>query len=226
MFDSDNLVESLVWDLSSDREAFIHYIGKQASDSAIVCSVKQLPEWLATSISNQQALILDHSVKTPLEIAYDSPETLGLDRLAASVGAADLYPGETLLVIDAGTCITYDLTITGKQYKGGGISPGLNMRYRALNHYTDKLPLIDALHQEKVDLGTNTQSSIQFGVFRGVLTEIDGQIEYFKQHFGVDRVVLTGGDTKELANHLKNNIFAHPDLLLRGLNTILKYQES
>ena len=226
MFGSADNLEAKVWDDAEIELGLIPYITELKSPTILVCSVREVPPALHQVLGSFQTTFLDHSTPVPIEINYDSPETLGLDRLALAVAACSQYSKKNTLIIDAGTCITYDVILDGKRYIGGGISPGIEMRYRALNHFTGKLPHISATNQEKVSLGKSTSSSIQFGVFRGAIAEIDGIIDRLVSEHQIDSVVLTGGNAKELANHLKNNIFADPYLLLKGLDTILKYQDN
>ena len=161
--------------------------------------------------------------KYPIKNVYQTTETLGNDRLAAVVAAAALFPAIPILVIDAGSCITYDL-LTEDGYQGGSISPGLKMRLQALYQHTHRLPLV-AL-DEKVPLtGKTTQQSIQSGVLNGVLAEVDGIIDRYKTIYSPLKVVFTGGDFLLFDKGLKNSIFVAPDLVLQGLNEIIDYNE-
>jgi type III pantothenate kinase len=143
-----------------------------------------------------------------------------MDRIAGVCGAIQLFPGSNNLVIDAGTCITYDFVDEMAQYHGGGISPGLNMRFKAVHTFTAKLPLVSA--KAGVDLiGTTTETSIQSGVINGLLSEIEGTIGRYAVKFPGLKVILCGGDAGFFENQLKATIFAVPDLVLFGLNSIL-----
>lgn len=168
--------------------------------------------------------ILSHQSALPIQNGYETPETLGSDRLTLAVAADRLFEGLPTLVIGAGTCITYNF-VNGGTFMGGAISPGITMRFQALNHYTAKLPLIDwsAYQTEKYEglTGANSADSIISGVLNGVIREIDGTIEQYKQRYSGLRVVLTGGDMAFLVKNLKNDIFARPDMVLEGLNHIL-----
>jgi type III pantothenate kinase len=161
--------------------------------------------------------------KIPLKNLYRSVSTLGSDRIAASVGAYFLQPDKNFLVIDAGTCIKYNFTNAQNEYLGGGISPGIQMRLISLHEHTSKLPLVK-LTEDPIDLiGENTEQSILSGVVNGVISEIDGIIDGYQNRFPGILVLLTGGDSEFLAKRLKNSIFAHQNLVLKGLNDILNY---
>jgi type III pantothenate kinase len=173
---------------------------------------------------NIPLVILSHQTPLPIQNQYKTPETLGSDRLTLAVAAHRLFDGAPTLVIAAGTCITYNFIDRGS-FIGGAISPGITMRFRALNHYTAKLPLIDwqpwqdAVYEGLT--GTDSRDSILSGVLNGVLQEIDGTIEQYGQRYSGLRVALTGGDMAFLVKNLKNDIFARPDMVLEGLNYIL-----
>ncbi|SOD19708.1 type III pantothenate kinase [Pedobacter xixiisoli] len=158
---------------------------------------------------------------------YESPKTLGLDRWAKVIAAHCLYQGDNTLMIDAGTCITYDVLTAKDEYFGGSISLGLNMRFKALNHYTGRLPLVNWDNtQEVIDEGTSTQNAIKRGVLQGALNEIEGFIALEHKRNKNLKVVLTGGDSLFLTKQLKNSIFAaqithEPYLVLKGLNEVI-----
>ena len=168
-------------------------------------------------------IIFNSETKIPLTNLYQSASTLGSDRLAASVGAYFLYPNANVLVIDAGTCIKYNFTNSKNEYLGGGISPGIRMKLKALQTFTSKLPLVEANFSYNELVGNNTQNSILSGVLNGSVAEIDGIISQYKLQFTDIICVLTGGDSEYLAKRLKNSIFAHQNLVIKGLNDILNY---
>lgn len=163
-----------------------------------------------------------HITKIPIVNKYQTPETLGKDRLSAVIGAWSLFPNENVLVIDAGTCIKYDLVTKNSEYFGGSISPGLQMRFKALNFYTDKLPLVEP---ENIDyyIGKNTKESILSGVVNGVVAEINGITNIYQKDYENLRIILTGGDAFFFEKKLKNIIFANSNLLIIGLNEILQH---
>jgi len=167
-------------------------------------------------------LVLNEKTRLPFINNYKTPKTLGVDRIALLAAAAIKYPNKNVLIFDAGTCITYDFLNTKKEYFGGAISPGIEMRYKSLNSYTAKLPKLSAI--EKIpSVGNSTDNAIHFGVLQGVINEIEGVIGLFKAKNQKLTVVLTGGDTIFLAKNIKSTIFANPNFLLEGLNGILIY---
>jgi type III pantothenate kinase len=165
---------------------------------------------------------LQTSTLLPIENRYQSPNTLGKDRIAAVVGAHSLYPGQACLVVDAGTCITYDFLDQHSRYVGGNIAPGLHMRLRAMHTFTAKLP------QEKVGattdwVGHTTATALRNGAQNGALMEIEGYQRWGNARFGLLQTLLTGGDADFLAKSAKSKIFVHHHLVLIGLNKILDY---
>jgi type III pantothenate kinase len=167
-------------------------------------------------------LELSHGLKLPIELLYKTPETLGADRIAGSVGAKAVFPDNPVLKIDFGTCITYDFINDQSQYLGGAISPGMMMRFKALHNYTAKLPLIDPMQFKQYDItGTDTGAAIASGVMNGIKNEVTGIINDYESRFAGLKVVATGGDSGLFVTLIKSEIFARPYLVLEGLNTIL-----
>jgi type III pantothenate kinase len=167
-------------------------------------------------------LPLDRNTPLPIKNLYRSKSTLGYDRIAAAVGANARFPEQDLLVIDAGTAITIDLVTADNAYLGGNISPGLSLRFRALNEFTDNLPLVKGDHISEY-LGSNTESAIVSGVLNGIIYELDGYINELKSRYSDLRVIMTGGDVKIFDKKLKNSIFVDSKLNLFGLHRILQY---
>jgi len=165
-------------------------------------------------------LVLNHKTKLPFINKYLTPSTLGVDRLALVAGAVNKFPTENVLVIDAGSCITYDFVNSRSEYFGGSISPGIEMRYKSVNSFTANLPLLDKT-DDLPDIGNSTDNAIHRGILNGVIQEIDGVIQQYKDINRKLTVVLTGGDTIFLAKNIKSSIFAIPNFLLEGLNSIL-----
>lgn len=190
----------------------------------VVASVGTLrPEQLEAFADKVSIEVMTRRSKFPFTNAYRTPETLGIDRMILASGAVLQYPGQARLVIDAGTCITYDFVDAQDVYQGGAITPGLQMRYTALHDYTAALPQLEKAAPENF-IGTTTQSSIHAGVVFGVVHEIDGFIaQYRAQHQNII-IILTGGDAEFLAKRLKNTIFAHSNFLLESLNQTFQYQ--
>ena len=188
--------------------------------STVVDTDEQLVAYLKEHL--QRFLLLDENVSLPIEVRYETPVTLGKDRLAAAVGANYLYPENNLLVIDAGTAITYEVIEAGGAYLGGNISPGMTTRFKALNYFTKKLPLV--VESDVVqEIGTSTNTAIQAGVVNGIVYEMDGYIEALKKKYPDLLVFLTGGHSFYFERRLKNSIFADINLVLTGLNRILEY---
>jgi len=166
---------------------------------------------------------VSHKDQFPFQNTYETPQTLGIDRMVLAAGATLQFPNQNRLVIDVGTCITYDFIDDKDNYLGGAISPGLQLRYKALHDYTAKLPLL-ALDNPNNFIGKSTLESIHSGVVNGLAFEIDGFINEYKNQFSKFIIILTGGDTEFLANRLKNTIFANSNFLLESLNQLFQYK--
>jgi len=166
---------------------------------------------------------VSHKDQFPFQNTYETPQTLGIDRMVLAAGATLQFPNQNRLVIDLGTCITYDFIDDKDNYLGGAISPGLQLRYKALHDYTAKLPLL-ALDNPNNFIGKSTLESIHSGVVNGLAFEIDGFINEYKNQFSKFIIILTGGDTEFLANRLKNTIFANSNFLLESLNQLFQYK--
>lgn len=163
----------------------------------------------------------NHLSKLPFVLDYNTPKTIGIDRLALAAAAVGSFPSTNCLIIDAGTCITYDFISKDGVYHGGAISPGLQMKLKALNTFTAKLPLVEL--KDNVELiGKSTTESILSGVVLGTSAEMDGTINSYNERFSDMKIILTGGDAPLFAGYLKNSIFAAPEFLLTGLNNILE----
>ncbi|MCF8370277.1 MAG: type III pantothenate kinase [Bacteroidales bacterium] len=192
--------------------------------AAIVSASGNTPGFLIPLLKERIPFVveLNHRLPLPLIIEYATPETLGKDRIAVVVGAQYLFPNSSVLVIDVGTAITYEFLSAEGVYKGGNISPGLEMRFRALNHFTDKLPLLSP-KAEHPFMGDSTENAITSGVQSGIQFEMEGYIKDMVAKYPGLKVVLTGGDSFFFAGKLKSTIFAEVDLLFYGLNKILEY---
>ncbi|MGB8491257.1 MAG: type III pantothenate kinase [Bacteroidales bacterium] len=202
------------------REMLAPYTEKL--DRCIVSTVRDTPEFvidLAThGIPNVQ--VLSHVTRLPFRNEYETPETLGTDRIAAIAGAFHLFQEKNILVIDAGSAVTYDY-LSDNAFKGGNISPGLSMRFRALHHFTRRLPLVSTT--EKVSApGKNTLEAITAGVINGLIFEINEYIERFNADSSCE-VIMTGGDSGYLRERIAHIVTYMPDLVLDGLNYILEY---
>lgn len=193
-------------------------------DGVIFSVVGKISSKLINKIKETCSLVLigDHNLPLPVENLYESKETLGFDRIAACIGANFLFPDKDLLVIDAGTAITFDVINKSGQYLGGLISPGLDMRFRALSEFTAKLPLCSRKEEFSL-IGKKTDEAIIGGVQKGIVNEIDGYIDSIKEEFSQIEIILTGGDANFFDKKLKNSIFVQSKVLMYGLNRILEY---
>jgi type III pantothenate kinase len=194
---------------------------------AIVTSTSKPMEYIVAAFEKQFPIIaLQDNTPIPIENAYKTPKTLGKDRLAAVVGASVLFPQQNVLVIDAGTCITYDWISAQGVYLGGNISPGLRMRLQAMHHFTAKLPMVlPSTSLLPLNLiGTNTESSMRTGASIGLSAEADGMIRRYRKQFGMSKALFTGGDGAFLhQNTAEKNTNYEQDIVLIGLNQILIY---
>jgi type III pantothenate kinase len=208
-------------DFDMDRaEAILKNYTIQA---ALISSVRlEYAAFAALQQSVQNIVFFDSDTLLPITNLYATPKTLGKDRLAGVCGAIKYFNNANCLVIDAGTCITYDFIDYKKQYHGGSISPGLQMRLKAMHQYTGKLPLVPLEFTDDF-VGNSTQTALQTGVVYGVMNEINGFINRYMQRYGQIEVLMCGGDTDFLAKRSESKIFAASDLVITGLNEILIY---
>ncbi len=191
--------------------------------SGIISAVGKLKKKDINTIQKLMKLIvLDSSTKLPFQNTYKTPKTLGVDRMALVSASVDQFPDHNVLIIDAGTCITYDFITSENKYLGGAISPGIRTRYTSLNNFTANLPLLETKVPRNI-IGRSTASSIHSGVIIGILKEIDGVIEEYQNNYEDLTVILTGGDAKLLSKRLKSSIFANSNFLLEGLNYVLEF---
>lgn len=222
IFDDDQLVAKEIVSLPQFTEKLGDFVSEYPVKKAIISSVGRLSKEQARSVQLRfPTVILSHTTPLPFINEYATPKTLGVDRMALVAAFAKVYPGKNGLIIDAGTCITYDFINAKGQYKGGAISPGIRLRYKTLHDLTANLPLLDMKMPETL-IGDSTETAIHSGVMMGVVKEIDGIIDQYKSDFDVDTIILTGGDTEILSKRLKNSIFAHSNFLMEGLNYILR----
>ncbi|MEE3999745.1 type III pantothenate kinase [Tenacibaculum sp. FZY0031] len=221
VFEIDTVKEVVVFEKENIISALKKIISSFPISKSIVSSVANFSE---KEMQEMEKLLhpffLDSNTKVPFKNLYKTPKTLGVDRIALASAAIKKYPNRNVLVLDAGTCITYDFINEKGEYLGGAISPGIAMRYKALHTFTSKLPLLEANEVENF-IGVDTQSSMHSGVINGICNEIDGIIAQYQKKYPDLTVVLTGGDTYFLSKQLKSVIFAHPNFVLEGLHTIL-----
>jgi len=221
LFQGDNLVKN---GKIQKGESITNILTKEEINSLktiISCSV--LNELNVIDLPKVEHIVISHTSKFPFKVNYDTPETLGIDRVVACVGA--LNHDNDILVIDAGSCITYDYVSSQKGYLGGAISPGLEMRFRAMNNFTDKLPFISQFENNPESLGKSTMSCMKSGAINGLKFEIEGFIKEFTLNNNNLKVFLTGGDAIFLGTELKSGIFADQNLVLKGLNSLIKLNE-
>ena len=197
-------------------------ISKNNVTHSIISNVGRIDDSIINILKESTNLLLvSNQLKVPFKNLYKSKNTLGQDRLALVSAAAFKFPKENVLIVDAGSCITYDFKNNNNEYLGGGISPGISMRFKSLNTFTSNLPLIDfdSIHQL---IGNNTKNSINSGVINGTISEINGIIQQYCEEFKNIRIILTGGDSNFLLKRIKNSIFADQNFLLVGLNKLLE----
>tara|TARA_R110001583_G_scaffold145096_1_gene297079 strand:+ start:16596 stop:17321 length:726 start_codon:yes stop_codon:yes gene_type:complete len=223
VFENSKLIHNESITKENFKSSVIDLIKKYKCNNAIISSVASIKKAEITEIFAKINLIeLDFTTKVPFKNEYSTPKTLGVDRIALVSSAISKFPNKNVLIIDAGTCITYDFIDSKGCYFGGAISLGVKMRYNALNIFTDKLPLLEPDYNNEF-IGNSTESCMHSGVVNGVINEIDSFVNQYRKINKDLTVVLTGGDTNFLANRLKNGIFANPFFLLEGLNSILTY---
>lgn len=213
-------VEKLIKNISKNIQGITNGV------NIILSSVGNLPETVLMDLKKLGNLsVVNHQTNIPFQNMYATPTTLGIDRIVLAAGATLKYPNQSRLVIDAGTCITYDFINRQNQYHGGAISPGIALRYKSLNDYTANLPLekISELHPF---VGNSTSGAIQSGVLNGVVAEIEAFIDHFEHQDENLTVILTGGNSEFLVNRLKNSIFANPNFLLESLFLLHQYMVS
>ena len=224
IFTDDNLTAAESFSQHDADAAIDNLVQTYQPKGAIVCSVTHGATALTTRLQDKIEYV--HSLTAhshlPIMNAYGSPDTLGADRIALAVGAQASFPDSNVLAISLGTCITYNFVQKNKAFRGGIISPGVAMRLKAMHEFTDKLPLVQA-DGDLLLLGYDTDTSMRSGAINGALAELDGVIEAFKAQYADFNAVLTGGDAPIFANKLKSKIFADPDLLMKGLQLILKH---
>lgn len=192
-------------------------------DKAIISSTRDLKKQFLDKTSKLVKLIvLNENTSIPVKSNYETPKTLGKDRIAAIIGAYVHSSKSACLVVDIGTCITYDLISVKGIYLGGNISPGMHLRIKSMHSYTDKLPLVDAKVNNN-NIGTSTVKALQNGAYYGTKGEIESFIRQFNDKHADLKVYFTGGDAQLFAHKIESKIFVRPYLVLEGLNEILKY---
>lgn len=193
-------------------------------DAAIIVSTRDNDRQVVEIVKSKvkQFIYLDKNVKVPIKNCYKSPETLGHDRLAGAVAAHAVYPKSNILIIDFGTAITFDFVNAEGEFEGGTISPGVALRFRALNEFTSRLPLCELPEATEI-IGKTTTEAIQYGVINGIIAEVESYITTLKSKYPDIRIVFTGGNGDYFAKRINHPIFATRDLVVYGLNRILEY---
>jgi len=221
VFNDEGIISQSVF---SDTE-LLQFIQSNNPDDVIISSVRKASFTKKITDCFSNPTLLNHQTSVPILNKYKSPKTLGNDRLANAVGAFSIFPNQNTLVIDAGTCLKLDFIDESNNYLGGSISPGLRMRFKALHTLTDNLPLIEDVEIKQL-IGNDTTSSIQVGVYQGMVAELSSMISQYERKYNNLNIILTGGDLSSFLDvdlSQKNSIFADDLLTLKGLNTILNY---
>lgn len=220
-FQSNQLIEDSIFHSIEDS---IAYVNQKNPKRMIICSVAENEERLLKEFQHIDKIILTASTPIPFENHYETKNTLGVDRIAALAGAESLNPGKNNLVIDMGSCITYDFLDKNNLYHGGSISPGVDLRFRSMHDYTKKLPLISS-YDDWSFIGKSTKQAMISGVLNGVIAELDGIISRYQSKWPDLEVIMCGRAANSFESKLKATIFASPKLVLIGLNRILEYNE-
>lgn len=224
LFEGDALKYQYFFSLE-ETDAISGFIRMQTPDRAIVSSVVNNDGEIISSLKSAGFSVVEYTSKTkiPVKNLYKTPDTLGNDRIPPVIAAQKLQPGSAILVIDAGTCIKYNFLNKQAEYLGGAISPGLNMRFKALHTFTSRLPLVEPDAAFSKLIGTDSRESILAGVQTAAAAEVNAMIDQYVQQFPDVNVFLTGGDIAFFEKRIKNPIFVDPNLVLKGLNIILNY---
>jgi len=222
IFENVNLLNTIILDILNVQN-IESIIDKNKIEHSIISNVNESEEHILQMLQTKTKLLpFNHLTKLPFQNNYLTPITLGLDRIALIAAAVHLNNHSNVLVISLGTCVTFDFLNRKNEYLGGAISPGLDMRLQAMNHFTAKLPLLT--FKEPIDFnGNTTESCMQSGAFFGILAEINSRIELYESKFGETGIILSGGNCFLFEKHLKKALFAHSYLTLFGLNKILTY---
>jgi type III pantothenate kinase len=223
LFQDFNLIELVIIDALEFDKKILEIIKKYPCISEIVLANVGKPIENLKKL-NLKINIINHQNLFPFENLYQTPQTLGIDRAVLAAGAVLKYPNSNTLIIDAGTCVTFDYVNEKNQYLGGSISPGLLLRYKSLHDYTANLPLLSP-NYPKSKIGNTTFEAIHSGVVNGLLSEIQYITDNFRSCYEKFNIILTGGDTLFLAKRLKNTIFANSNFLLESLILLHQYQQ-
>lgn len=217
--------EDLIFQVSH-HELTLSYLNELLTNHSvkniIYSTVAGMKAEIQEFLHQHHAMMLSTKLSLPFDNQYHTPHTLGRDRIAVVAAAVHLFPTKNCIIIDAGTCITYDWLMANQSYLGGNISPGLEMRLKAMHTFTNALPL-SPLQWDGNTIGKSTEGALQNGALWGSVLEMEGIIDWSKSKWKDINVILTGGNADFFANHMKSKIFAIPNLVLIGLNKILDY---
>lgn len=218
-FEEDKLLRV---DRMSELPDLQQFLKSTRYDRVAVCSVRQSKEALISEVPLlKDSLFLNPDLPLPIKMSYDTPNTLGMDRLAAAIAGHQYFPEYAVLLIDMGTCITYDL-LKDRAFQGGMISPGLRMRLKAMHAFTANLPSLEFEPSQEM-VGRSTAQSMNNGVYFGILGEIEYHISQLMLKNPDLKVIMTGGDAHLFESKIKSDIFVAPELVLVGLNGVLRY---
>ena len=228
VFEGKNLLEVKAFDKSAFEEGMRGLFNRNPNiRQAIISSVAEASsDYESVLTDHVRVFHLDQNLSLNFSSKYDDASKLGADRKALIAAAVTIYPAQDVLVIDMGSCVTYDLVDRSGLHHGGGISPGWQMRLNAMHTFTGRLPQLSTLEytiEKKEVTGMNTHQAMFNSTFFGLIAEIDKRIEYYKSEFPDLTVILTGGDAQSFSVRLKNRIFAHSNFLLEGLNALLEH---
>jgi type III pantothenate kinase len=225
VFENNTLVEVFVFSNENCEKSIKNIFVKfDKIRNLVVASVGKLQKETFEAFSDQVKIhFITRENNFPFQNNYSTPQTLGIDRMVLAAGAVLQFPKQNRLVIDAGTCVTYDFIDENNNYLGGAISPGIRLRYESMHNYTAKLPLLTIEEPENI-IGNSTQQAIHSGVINGLTYEINGYINSLKDKNENFIIILTGGDAIFLAKRLKNTIFANSNFLLESLSNLYQYQ--
>ena len=225
VFENNTLHELFIFDRSELQKKISIILKKYVEiDVLVVASVGNVAFDDFLFLENRLKIeFITHEYHFPFNNKYKTPTTLGIDRMILASGAVLKFPKQNRLVIDAGTCITYDFIDAQDNYLGGAISLGLALRYKSLHNFTAKLPLLELKNPDNF-IGNSTPESLHSGVVNGLVFEIEGFINQYESQYSKFTIILTGGDAEFLAKRLKNTIFANSNFLLESLNDIYQYK--
>lgn len=219
-FQDNELINVRVFE---DSVKLIHALVDFSCEWIGLASVGNLEPSLLNRLKEQfNVLEISSSTNLPFDNQYGTPLTLGVDRIAAVAAARELFPNQTCLVVDIGTCVTYDLITADNVYLGGGISPGVQLRLKAMNAFTANLPLIEELDLDQKLIGDSTKSCMMSGAVNGLLAEIEGTIQQYQRKFDGINTLLCGGMANTFESKLNSSIFADRNLVLKGIDSILR----